>query len=454
MKHYKKLLTAVILLVMALVMVISTSYAWITMSNNPVTQGIQVTIAGSHTVLVAPDVSSVENGQVLHYPGAFSDKINFAQHEQYRYLQDMGGLLPVSTADGQTWYIPRYYALDDAEVDSGAVSVGQMRPTQEFEADTLLTYANLSPEQTQSEVNGSYAYLDFWVVAPVDGYKLRVSTDDGVNGGSFVIDLPKPEKTTVDGTETYTLTSKNAQAAACMRVGFLLNEDTLSEDAFRQYMQSSGYNEKYTRLQGLYPEQGLSASGASGSRFTIYEPNGDLHPAAVLDAAGRLVEDGDYAVTRPLGNGGVAVGVKDRLTVQLTNRWLTRGDDTVLKQMFRTFIAGKDLSGETVDSLKKKFYVDSLQYQLYPYVQKGRFIANTAELYAVAGSDRVVKTDRLTELQQAGATTDVDITRLAACVPQRIRMFVWLEGQDVDCINAAATAGFAISIELAGSNLS
>ena len=40
MKRYKKLLTAVVLLITSLVMVLSTSYAWMTMSSNPVTQGI------------------------------------------------------------------------------------------------------------------------------------------------------------------------------------------------------------------------------------------------------------------------------------------------------------------------------------------------------------------------------------------------------------------------------
>lgn len=454
MKRYSKLLTAMLLLVMALVMVISTSYAWMTMANNPVAQGIQITIAGSHTVLVAPNVRCEENGRVLHYPGAFSDKINFANYEQYGYLQTMGGLIPVSTADGLSWYIPRYYKLSDAEVDSGQASVGQLRPTQEFEADTMLTYANLPSEKTAELVNGNYAYLDFWVVAPVDGYKLRVSTGDEANGGSFVIDLLEPEKTTADGVAVYTLTGENPQSAACMRVGFLINEDTLPDDSMRLYTQSSHYNQKYTRLQGVYAEPGLSAPGSLNNRFTIYEPNGDLHPTPVLDIAGNPIENGQYAITQPLGQGGMATSVKDRLTVQLTNRWLMTGDETACAQMFRAFLASKDLFGETAQSLKKQFYVDTLQYQLYPYVRKGNFLSNTSNLYAVAGSNRIVDAQQLTQLRQAGATDDVYMTQLTSCVPQRIRMFVWLEGQDVDCINAAATSGFAISVELAGSNVS
>ena len=66
---------------------------------------------------------------------------------------------------------------------------------------------------------------------------------------------------------------------------------------------------------------------------------------------------------------------------------------------------------------------------------------------------RQAESQTLTGLMRDGATDDVYITQLEGSVPQRVRMFVWLEGQDVDCINAAATSGFAISIELAASNV-
>jgi len=35
-------------------------------------------------------------------------------------------------------------------------------------------------------------------------------------------------------------------------------------------------------------------------------------------------------------------------------------------------------------------------------------------------------------------------------IPQRIRMFIWLEGQDPDCIGFADSVPFAIGLELAG----
>lgn len=58
----------------------------------------------------------------------------------------------------------------------------------------------------------------------------------------------------------------------------------------------------------------------------------------------------------------------------------------------------------------------------------------------------------LKSLSLAGATDDAYIVDLERNVPQRIRMFIWLEGQDVDCTNDVKQSGVVVSIELAGSN--
>lgn len=453
MKQHRKLITAILLLMTAMVMVVSVSYAWVTMSASPVVQNIQITIAGSHTVLVAPDISMVNDGNIVHYPGAFHDSILFSRHEQYRYLQNMGGLLPVSTADGLNWYVPRYYEKGDPEVQRGQAFAGQIRPTAEFLNDTRLDFANLSSAQAEEGTMGNYVCLDFWIVAPVDGYKIRVSTGDEMNGGSFVIDLLEPEKNTENGMAVYTLTKENSQAAACVRVGFLVNEDIAGDEAMLQYSRSEGFNSSYDRLRGVYSEQGLSYLNSINNRFTIYEPNATLHPTEVKDTFGNPVRDGSYAVTEPLGLGGVAVSVRERLTAQLTNEWVMLGEERYIQQAFQAAFPQQNLLLDSAQTLKKKFYIDTLQYNLYPYVNKGQFFDNTSMLYAAAGSDKLAESQTLTGLMRDGATDDVYITQLEGSVPQRVRMFVWLEGQDVDCINAAATSGFAISIELAASNV-
>lgn len=433
MKRYTKLLAALLLLITAVVMVITTSFAWLTLSDTPVADGIQIAISGSHTVLVAPDITYTQDGVTYHYPGAFSDSLNFSDYEQYDYLNEAGGLVPVSTADGQTWYIPVYKSQN-----------------MEFIADDTLSYANLSPEVLDDTQQGNYLYLDFWVVAPVDGYKLRVST--GAEGiGTFVIDLPDPEFQ--DG--TYTLTDDSQQTAASVRLGFLVNESTLLDQSMYYYSRSAGFHDGYDRLQGIYTEPGSVALYASDTRFVIFEPNGDLHPTVVTDSNGRQITNGQYVITQPLGKDGLPTSVSDRLTVQLTNSWVMAGESTYISQVFSGLLMSKgDLSGWTVQSLREDFYERYLQRVVYPYVIKGNFLANTGNLYTTAGIDSIAQPEELQELLQAGATEDVYLTELTGGVPQRIRLFIWLEGQDVDCINSAAGGGIAVSIELAGSNAS
>lgn len=451
MKQRTRLLAAVLLLATSVVMVVTTSFAWMVLSEKPEVQGIQIAIAGSHTVLVAPDIADTYDGQEVHYPGTFTDSLNFADFEQYSYLQTVGGLLPVSTADGENWYVPTYYQLEDPQVMSGDAYVGQLRPTTEFIRDHTLTYANLTPDEMDNTCQGNYVYLDFWVVAPVDGYKLRVST--GAEGaGSFAIDLIQPEEVINDGQRSYTFTHINRQAAASMRVGFLIDDNTVVDNSMLAYAHSEGFNESYSSLQGNYNPKGVSALELPSTRFTIYEPNGDLHPTEVKLPNGTKIVDGQYVVTEPLAFGGVASSVIDRVTVQLTNNWTEIDGETRIAQMFRTFMVNRDVTDVTEKSLRQDFYTEWLQYQIYPYVTKGNFVANTETLYQLAQSNKVVRAEDIAQLEQAGATEDVYLTQLTGGVPQRIRMYIWLEGQDVDCISSAATGSFAISIELAGGN--
>lgn len=452
MKRYTKLIVAMVLLVIAAVMVVATSFAWLTISKSPVVQGIQVTISGSHTVLVAPDVAVQMDGRVYHYPGEFSDKLNFAQEQGYAYLGDLAGLVPVSTADGENWFIPQYYKVDDPEVIAGKAYAGQLKPTSQFVLDNMLSYSNLSSNEGEMVEQGSYVYIDFWVVAPVDGYKLRVSAGDLNAAGTYVIDLMSPELVNNGDSETYELTKVNQQASASMRLGFLVNHDTLLDDSMLLYTDSPYYKSSYSSLQGVYADPGYSAQGSSQTKFVIFEPNGDLHPNTVYDARGNKITDGQYIQTEPLSIGGVPTNIQDRLSVQLTNSWIEFKGELYITQMFRAFMAGRDITGETTASLNHKFMTEYMQYQIHPYISRGNFISSTESLYKVSGVDKIATAEEIASLNQSGATGDVYITELTGGVPQKIRMFVWLEGQDVDCINQAATGSFAISIELAGSN--
>ena len=440
-KIYLKLIAMSLALILSVTMVVMTSYAWLVLSGNPVATGIQVAVAGGNTILTAPDVSvTAEDGTVYHYPGKFSDKLNFGQQDGYAYLNDLGNLTPVSTANGVDWFLPTYYTANDTEVQQGKVLNGSIKDVSEFLPDSTLSYANLKAKEDQEKISkGSYIYLDFWVAAPGGDYTLRISTGTGTeDGGSFAIDLPEPK----DGT----LSQTGGGAAAAVRVGFLANDVMLMDDTMVRYQESKYFDDRFTALRGLYSEPGMGSVTIDGEHFTIYEPNGDYHPSGAA-------ANGTYLETKPLGyqDGEIAeLSVKDNLTMQLQSTWAEaeNGEGTAISQQYTTAtmaVASKVLSdAETADF----FYGTYLQGQLSPYVNKGQFAKHTGSLYALINNGGVqTNSDKL---EKAGATEDAYIIQLERNVPQRIRMFIWLEGQDVDCVNSANAARFALNIELAG----
>lgn len=446
-KLLPKLIASILALTVSASLVAMSSYAWYTMSASPEVNGIQVNIGGTDTILVAPDVMVTgEDGLVYHYPGAFSQTLDFEQ-TTYDYLDTLAGLTPVSTADGLNWVVPDYYDREDAMVQAGLAVDGQIKDPTEFLVDNRLQYANLE----NGNENGNYIYLDFWVVAPLDGYQLRVSTGDKTeDSGSYVITLMEPQASADGG---YILGEADQTAAASVRIGFLANEDWASAQNVALYAQTPDYVDAYEYLIGCYQEHGqpLDWYSAAVNRFTVYEPNGNLHPGSESSSE-------DYVITTPLAviDGEIkAVDIREQLTVQTASKWNTvvnteTGEtDVLLNQVFQGAILDAQARSLTEDQLFDYFYKERLQMLLMPYLERGRFVQYTESIYGAAvdgvlAADSVVLNERL-----AGATNDVYITTLKKDIPQRVRMFIWLEGQDVDCVNSEASK-FAVNIELAG----
>jgi hypothetical protein len=312
-------------------------------------------------------------------------------------------LSPVSTADGVHWIVPEY---DDY--------TGELLETKEFTDDKTLEYAN-------KESTGRYVYVDFWVVSPGKDYNLRVSTDKNTYSGSYLIELPSAVK---DG-EGFSLDTSASALSASARVGFLVND-----------IEYTGSGD-YATLKGKYSEAGDIAYGAT--TFTIYEPNGTLH----LDE-----KNGSYIVTKPVGvaDDGTMSDVEidpARLTVQTATTW----NEAAISMEFKTGMMNKSFSN--AQDAQSWFYNERIKGQISSYLSTGLFFQDTEALYkSVSGENEV------TEVTTAGATDGTIIANLWKNVPQKIRMFFWLEGQDVDCTSGSGyvdASNIVLSIELAGS---
>lgn len=428
-KAYIKIACTAAALLCAMAMIVMSSYAWLTASTSPVAEGIQVAVGGGSTILLAPDLV---NDAGKHYPGAFGATLrldNLLDTKQY------SGLTPVSTADGLSWYLPAYYTENDPEVLARTAKAGDLKPYDQFLCDETLTYANLSAGDEKA-AKGSYLYVDFWVVSPGSRYELRVSTSDDASGaGSYVVDLPQVVETKAG----FAMQTPEYPASESLRVGFLVNQNAAA-DSVAAYAADGG-DQRYTTLRGGYQEAREQVQPAfSYNTFHIYEPNGSSHTAK---------GETGYIATYPLGRNGTSVTgipVGGKLSVQMASQW----EENKVNDLFK---ASVKQAGDTATAA-------DVQAQLYKtlagrsdYVNKGRFIQNTGKLYENLGQDGTVSQDTLARMDRAGANESNSIVTLERNVPQRIRMFVWLEGQDADCVSGASVSGFAMRIELAGSTV-
>jgi hypothetical protein len=448
----RKLIAALLALILSVTMVVVSSYAWLIQSSSPEIEGMYVSVGGGNTILLAADLTVTEDDRTYHFPGSFSDRLNFSQYESYDYLQQLGGMTPVSTADGVNWYLPAYYNKDDALVKYGTVADGQLRPVKDFVLDDRLTHANLTRDQQEQIEAGSYIYLDFWVVSPGADYRLHISTGEETSG-SFAIGLPEVVAEDRDGDgqdDSYGLADSGSRAAAAsVRIGFLANHEPVTDLSMFYYQRSEQFAARYTQLRGVYSEKFLSAPDLE-HRFLIYEPNGTLH----MDGD----RQGSYVITEPLEKaekGAQKANVSTKLTVQGENTWLAaaNAETTRLQQAFETATVNETFNIKQLQNVRNDFYKDYLQQQLASYVDDADFYTHTGNLYALAKKGIVSQTSLAENTQMAGATDDVYIVDLKKDIPQRIRMFIWLEGQDIDCTNDAAASAVAINIELAGSSV-
>lgn len=428
-RAYIKIACTAAALLCAMAMIVMSSYAWLTASTSPVAEGIQVAVGGGSTILLAPDLV---NNEGVHYPGAFGATLRL---DDLLDADAHSGLTPVSTADGLNWYLPVYYTEDDPEVRAGTAKAGDLKPYDQFLCDETLTHANLSADD-ESAAEGSYLYADFWVVSPGSRYELQVSTSNDASGaGSYVVDLPQ----VVETEDGFAMQTPEYPASESLRVGFLVNQNAAADSAAAYA--ANGGDQRYTTLMGGYQEKGKPTSPLySYNTFHIYEPNGSSHTAQ---------GETGYIATYPLGRNDTSVTgipVGGRLSVQMASQW----EENKVNDLFT---ASVQQAGDTATAA-------DVQAQLYKnlagrsdYVNKGQFIQNTGQLYTSMGEDHTVSWVTLGNMDKAGANESNSIVTLERNVPQRIWMFIWLEGQDADCVSGASVSGFAMRIELAGSTV-
>ncbi|NCA99337.1 MAG: hypothetical protein EOM70_08180 [Clostridia bacterium] len=395
-----RLLLASLSLLLALLMLVGASYAWFSLSTHPEIGGIQVTLYTSRTLLVAASQEG-EYGQRLD----LSDPLS-------RYVE----LKPVSTADGIHWYLPTYEAI------------GLLKDPSQFYLDTQLDHANVAKFNASGQplqglalkdarAKGYYVYADFWLKTEEPACLVRLSVPgqqtldeweirQGTYGTYALSLFTRPE-----GEEIAIL---EPQAQTALRAGFLCDPDDPATRSFTIFEPNADQRSSLDKPR--------SGSGQAENPYV-----------AGYDVASNLAnyQEGSYIPTHPIG----------------PDPQSPAGSGLVVDPDFKRLIIQKK-SVWDLPALEAVLLAQQRQPGSNEVATMGRFVADTQVLAAAV--DPVTGMAPLVAGVNEAIAGEPVIIRLAQEIPRKIRLFFWIEGQDVDCWNDIATGSFAINLELAG----
>lgn len=408
----KKLMAAGLSLGLSLVLLASASFAWFTISTNPEISGMQVTLFTDIALLVSQD--GREYGQVIYLSDEFSDYV---------------GLKPVSTVDGVNWFLPAY---DD---------FGDLLPVEYFIWDEYYEALNVLGVETDEDgfvvknSSGNSIALtgQDWMDADAQGYYVSTTfwlKTEEENGVQVRLSVPDVDN---EYMEDWEFTQGTYGSYALANYTFEMNEDETSTLAVMN-------QDPQTALRA-----GFLIQNEEGTTFTIYEPNADQRssvykPTGTVggedpDANGYIIdyefeiagfEDGMYIPTLPIGfnEDGETPEAQaldpNHLAVQATSEWDEGELQTALEEG-NGYITGWSN------------YVGTL----------GRFVEDTTDLTLDSSSEY----DELSA--SALASENVIVVTLEQDEPVMVTLFIWIEGQDVDCWNDIAASSVVLNLELA-----
>jgi len=422
MKITTKLISSILLLLISMTMTVCVSFAWVTLSDSPALSGIKVTFGTNPSIKIAANRTEMIDGVEVNYPDQFMETAVLDTPEAL--------LSPASTADGIHWFIPVY------DENGGLLN---------FVRDEAGNYKNT--------VEGGYIEMDFWIVSPLDNCYIRICCGDDDEVGTYVVELPQSVKSFTNNSG-YHLDDSDTALASSIRIGFLIDESPVeTNESMSAYMNSTSYESSFTSLRGNYND-------LSSASFQIFEPNGVIHSkhgnSLVQTEEGMkslLTKQGEYWITRPIGidNEGNAkfVDIQDRLIVQKESGWKKNPDGSlILEDMYQAYL--KQCEEKSKKPSLDEFYKNALGESYLQFVYADELIESTWDLYLGSHINYATK-DEVSVIKTTNAIREKAMVVLKKNVPQRIRMFVWIEGQDVDCNSNAASQNVAIRLELAGS---
>jgi len=446
-------------LLVAIVLLGGVSFAWYTINTKADIGDMAITFkglkwpfeAGYETGTGELDESGNEKTTIV-----WAKELNVSAYMKKLEL-DQCQLRPISTYDLQHWYNSSYAANGDV---NGFIEVQLNAIANQKSAE----------DNGQDFSAGSVIYFDLWVRETNDGEQagLKLSTvepylsSDGVVlfgdtivsesvEGTFVLTKPSIDKSTgkyayeVSGTE-YLLTEddRNKDALNCIRIGFAAlddsgnvesyfiyepNADKHSEEAHYSYTESGDANYDSRTDETHYILKDL-VDVTSGNEVKDYNP----------DIGSTVDEDSETQSLRQYrSNVTLVAQAENGERVKIVND--ATGVSGQEYDLLYTYVPKMVKEGETE------------KVELHPQVTV-RQLGSEWNMQKVSTKDGSTATNALdsTCIKSFGQFID---EAPALCTikngePKKIRVFFWLEGQDVDCWNEILGGALFANLEFTG----
>lgn len=418
-----KLILSLSGILLGLTMIAGASYAWFSISVKPEVRSLTIQMTPMNDQ--RPFDLSIDYGE----KGADATWTNELILENYfaedtANKKDYGFLRPISTADGEHWYLPVYDSKGDV---SG------------FREVPLAQVANqmYSTDEAGSEDHSNYLmYVDFWVRnRQGSNYDLLLNNPNSVAGseqyyGSYVLWTPEEDSTgkwIKSGSGSSTKLQGN-DAMASTRVGFTMLQD----------INKNGTATNCTE------------------DFFIYEPNGDMRSQALVDylKSTTIKENGkspsEMGTLKYIYSGSSNITVAGYESTYLTNK----------DKFFTTMVPRKTANGwELVDiksvlgnrivSQKTSSWNEE---KLAAMENDTRITSKALDLNGIGALGVTGAADAAGVTAWSATTTAnrTEITSINGGEIKKIRMFIWLEGQDIDCWNQIADGNIFVNLEFFG----
>ncbi len=444
----KRLLMAAIGAVTSIAVLGAASYAWFTLSTNPEIKGMEFSVASDEGLWISKD------GQEFFKHVDISSEM----------AAGMNVLRPVSTIDGLHWYVCDYN-----------VSTGNIVEDQFFLKEWCTSETHDEEEHTHCDNGGFYAYTDVWVKTNKDTANVRLAIpnlderyEEETTSGCFVLSYDVAEDE--DGNQSIKIMQKGPET--CARVGMMVFDPTTEENP----VVVDKTEDPLSKAEDL----GLSSGNESNPKFFIYEPNADMRSQLdkqsdryltdiyvsklnikdFTSAGGQAFRysesDGKYLQTYP---------IKHKAALE-ENEAVTDERGTLESAAPAMFPAGnlivqraatwnlETIEEDGINSAPIDLMNTLMQNR---YINRGRFVTteniqNALYMNKTAMSDITKNNDFspvLLDGNNAGSATSHVLFDLKKGEVRQIRLYFWIEGQDVDCWNDVAGMNFLARIEFA-----